>query len=121
MVVSLYYVLNTVIRAITILSLGGIGVISVVANIFPKQTHDMVMSYLNGDVNKSKEMQLDMLKLCKALFSDVNPIPVKKATELMDLSNGYVREPLIELNPVKTKVLKKEIDRFINISERKHY
>jgi len=104
-------------QVVPILSLGGIGVISVIANIFPRETHNMVMNYLNGNVNKSREIQLGMLKLCKALFSDVNPIPVKKACEIMELSSGYLREPLIELDESKTKVLKKEIDVFNFVSE----
>ena len=108
-------------QTIPMLSLGGIGVISVIANIFPKETHNMVMNYLNGDVKKSKEIQLNMLKLCKALFSDVNPIPVKKACEILGLSNGYLREPLIELDKAKTKVLRKEIDDFKIISIAKNF
>lgn len=99
-------------QVVPILSLGGIGVISVIANIFPKETHDMVMNYLNGNVNVSRKMQLDMLKLCKALFSDVNPIPVKKACEIMGLSSGILREPLIELDETKTKVLTKEMQNY---------
>ncbi len=102
-------------HVVPILSLGGSGVISVIANIFPKQTHDMVMDYLNGDTEKARKMQLDMLNLCSALFSDVNPIPVKKAMEILGLANGYVREPLIELDEQKTKVLKKAIENFKNI------
>ena len=99
-------------QVVPILSLGGIGVISVIANIFPKETHDMVMSYLNGNTDMSRKMQLDMLKLCKALFSDINPIPVKKACEIMKLSNGFLREPLIELDSDKTKTLVKEIQNY---------
>lgn len=102
-------------QVVPILSLGGIGVISVIANIFPKETHDMVMNYLNGDVNASRKMQLDMLKLCKALFSDVNPIPVKKACEIMGLSSGVLREPLIELDENKTKVLIREMQNYKKI------
>lgn len=100
---------------VPLLSLGGSGVISVIANIFPKQTHDMVMNYLNGDTEKARKMQIDMLNLCNALFSDVNPIPVKKAMEILGLANGYVREPLIELDEQKTKVLTKAIENFKNI------
>jgi len=104
-------------QVVPILSLGGIGVISVIANIFPRETHNMVMNYLNGNVNKSREIQLGMLKLCKALFSDVNQIPVKKVCEIMELSSGYLREPLIELDESKTKVLKKEKNIFNFVSE----
>ena len=102
-------------QVVPTLSLGGIGVISVIANIFPKQTHDMVLNYLNGNINESKQLQLDMLKLCKALFSDVNPIPVKKATEILGLCNGILREPLIELDEEKSKILTKEINIFKNL------
>ena len=99
-------------QTVPILSLGGIGVISVVANIFPKQTHDMVINYLNGDTEKARKMQLKMLELCNALFCDVNPIPVKKAMEILGLANGYVREPLVELDEQKTKSLTKAINCF---------
>lgn len=102
-------------QVVPILSLGGIGVISVIANIFPQETHDMVMNYLNGNVEKSREIQLNMLHLCKALFSDVNPIPVKKAVEILGMANGYLREPLIELSEDKTKILTKEIKNFQKI------
>ncbi|MBQ1496223.1 MAG: 4-hydroxy-tetrahydrodipicolinate synthase [Bacilli bacterium] len=93
---------------------GGIGVISVFANIFPKETHDIVMEYLNGNKEKSLEMQKEALGVIKALFSDVNPIPVKRAVELEGLCNGYVREPLIELSPSKTLILKQEIEDYKN-------
>lgn len=66
-------------QVVPILSLGGIGVISVLSNVAPKETHDMVMDYLNGDLEKAREMQLKALPLINALFSEVNPIPVKKA------------------------------------------
>lgn len=102
-------------QIVPILSLGGSGVISVVANIFPKQVHDMVSNYLNGNIAFSRKMQLDMLKLNKALFSDVNPIPIKKATEILGMSSGVLREPLIKLDKNKTKTLKMEIQNFNNM------
>lgn len=101
-------------QTVPILSLGGIGVISVVANIFPKEMHNMVMNYLNGNVEKARKMQLKMLELCNALFCDVNPIPVKKAMEILGMANGYLREPLIELDNEKTKILTKAINNFQN-------
>lgn len=104
-------------QVVPILSLGGIGVISVIANIFPKETHDMVMNYLNGNVNLSRDMQLKMLKLCKALFSDVNPIPVKKACEYLGYCGGTLREPLIELDQLKTKILIKEIENYKKLNK----
>ena len=69
---------------VPLLSIGGLGVISVIANIAPRQTHDMVMSYLEGDLEKARQMQLKSLPLVDALFSEVNPIPVKKALNLME-------------------------------------
>mgnify|MGYP000719406612 CR=1 FL=1 len=63
-------------QVVPILSLGGIGVISVLSNVAPKETHDMVMDYLNGDLEKAREMQLKALPLINALFSEVNPIPM---------------------------------------------
>ena len=104
-------------QVVPIFSLGGIGVISVIANIFPKETHDMVMNYLNGNVNLSRDMQLKMLKLCKALFSDVNPIPVKKACEYLGYCGGTLREPLIELDQLKTKILIKEIENYKKLNK----
>ena len=70
-------------QVVPILSLGGIGVISVLSNVAPKETHNMVMDYLNGDVDKARQMQLKAIPLIDALFSEVNPIPVKKALNLM--------------------------------------
>ena len=73
---------------VPLLSIGGLGVISVIANIAPRQTHDMVMSYLEGDLEKARQMQLKSLPLVDALFSEVNPIPVKKALNLMGMQVG---------------------------------
>ena len=81
---------------------GGIGVISVLANVFPRETHEIVMDYLNGHTRTSLRKQKEALEVVKALFSDVNPIPVKKAMEYRNLCNGYLREPLIELNEKKS-------------------
>ena len=89
------------------MSLGGIGVISVVADVAPKDMHDMCMAYLNGDVKKAKEMQLKMLPLVDVLFSEVNPIPVKKAMNLMGLEVGPLRAPLFEMDAAKAVVLEK--------------
>ncbi len=93
---------------------GGIGVISVLANIFPKETHDIVNEYLKGNKEKSLQMQKEALGVVKALFSDVNPIPVKKAVEQEGLCNGYLREPLIELDKEKAKKLALEIKSYRN-------
>ena len=96
-------------QIVPILSIGGIGVISVLANVLPKETHEIVMSYLNGDIEKSRKLQLKTLKLIKELFKEKNPIPVKKALELMGIINGTLREPLIELEKQHEKTLIKEM------------
>ena len=88
-----------------ILSLGGKGVISVLSNILPKETHDIVASYLDGDAAKSRELQLKYFKLVKALFSEVNPIPVKKAMNLMGMEVGGLRLPLTEMEEANAKKL----------------
>lgn len=97
---------------VPLLSAGGIGVISVLSNVAPKFTHDMVMSYLNGDCRKALDMQLKALPLCDALFCEVNPIPVKKAMNLMGWNVGPLREPLTEMEPEHVKVLKKAMEDF---------
>ena len=94
-------------QVLPILSLGGIGVISVLSNIAPKQTHDMVMKYLNGDVIGSREIQLKYLELINALFCEVNPIPVKKAMELLGICEGTLRLPLTEMTRENTERLRK--------------
>lgn len=80
-----------------ILSLGGKGVISVLSNVAPKQTHDIVAEYLNGNVEKARQLQLEALDLCDALFCEVNPIPVKAALNLMGKNVGPLRMPLTEM------------------------
>ena len=94
---------------VPVLSLGGIGVISVLSNIVPRQTHDMVMKYLEGDVVGSRELQLKYLPLINALFCEVNPIPVKKAVNLIGFSVGTLRMPLTEMEPANTERLLKEM------------
>lgn len=90
-----------------ILSLGGIGVISVLSNVAPKQTHDIVDTFLSGDVKKSCELQLAALPLCNALFCEVNPQPVKKAMQLQGRDSGVLRRPMIEVEPEHAKLLEK--------------
>lgn len=92
-------------QIVPVLSLGGKGVISVLSNILPKETHDMVASYLEGDVAKSCEMQLKYFDLVKALFCEVNPIPVKKALNLMGMEVGSLRLPLTEMEDANAKRL----------------
>jgi 4-hydroxy-tetrahydrodipicolinate synthase len=94
---------------VPVMSLGGIGVISVLSNVAPRETHDMVMKYLEGDVVGSRELQLKYLPLINALFCEVNPIPVKKAVNLMGVNVGHLRMPLTEMEPANAERLRKEM------------
>lgn len=96
-------------QVVPLLSLGGVGVISVLSNVMPKLTHDMVMSYLNGDVKLSRQLQLSVMNLNKALFCEVNPIPVKEALNMMGWNAGAVRSPLCEMEPQHKELLRKEL------------
>jgi 4-hydroxy-tetrahydrodipicolinate synthase len=84
-------------QVVPILSLGGLGVISVLANVAPKETHEMVAKYLDGDTKGSLEIQLRSLPLIHALFSEVNPIPVKAALKMQGWKVGGPRLPLTEI------------------------
>lgn len=90
---------------VPVMAMGGIGVISVVSNVAPKFTSEMTSAMLAGDLAKAAEMQLKMLPFVKALFSEVNPIPVKKAAELKGLCNGILRLPLTEMSAENTEKL----------------
>ncbi len=90
-----------------ILSLGGKGVISVTSNIVPQQTHDICQLYFDGKVEESCKEQLRMIDLCDALFCEVNPIPVKKALNLMGMNAGVLRRPLTEMEPENAAKLEK--------------
>lgn len=92
-------------QIIPVLSLGGKGVISVLSNIMPKYTHDMTMKYFKGEVQEATKMQLDVIDLIDNLFSEVNPIPVKHALNLMGYDFGKPRLPLIELSDANKKVM----------------
>lgn len=94
---------------VPLLSLGGKGVISVMANIIPKDTHDMVAKYLSGDVEGARKLQLKVLPLVKALFSDVSPIPVKAAMNLMGMQVGKCRLPLVDMSDSALESLKTEL------------
>lgn len=96
-------------QIIPLLSLGGIGVISVLSNVAPTQTHDMVMKYLDGDIEGSRELQLELIPLIDALFCEVNPIPVKAAMNLLGKECGPMRAPLTEMEPQNQERLKKEL------------
>ena len=84
---------------VPMLSLGGKGVISVLSNVAPRQTHDICQYYFDGDVKKSAQMQLEAIPLINALFCEVNPIPVKAAMNLMGMEVGPMRMPLTEMEP----------------------
>lgn len=95
---------------VPVMSLGGIGVISVLSNIAPKETHDMAIKFLEGDIVGSRELQLELLPLINALFCEVNPIPVKKAMNLMGHEVGALRMPLTEMEPANAERLAKEMN-----------
>lgn len=99
-------------QIVPILSLGGIGVISVLSNIAPRQTHDICEKYFAGDVKGSMELQLKAMDLCDALFCEVNPIPVKKALNLMGMEVGGLRLPLTEMEEANAKKLEKAMKDF---------
>lgn len=93
-------------EVVPIMSLGGIGVISVLSNIAPQETHDMVMEYLEGDRTKALDIQLKYLDVIHALFCEVNPIPVKAALNMMGKKAGVMRLPLTEMSEKNKAVLK---------------
>lgn len=99
------------------MALGARGVISAAANIIPRQMHDMAAGYLRGDLDESRKMQLEMLPLIRELFSEVSPIPLKAAMEMMGLCEGTLRLPLTKLDQKKQARLKKELIRMHLISE----
>lgn len=93
-------------QIIPLMSVGGIGVISVLSNLLPRQTHEMCMAYLNGDTKKAMEMQLRYFDLIKALFCEVNPIPVKAAMSYMGFCENYVRSPLYPMEGANAERLR---------------
>lgn len=96
-------------QVVPILSLGGNGVISVLSNIMPRETHDMCMEYLHGDKQKASEMQVKYIGLINALFSDVNPIPVKEAMNMLGLEAGPCRLPLFPMSDALKENLKAKL------------
>lgn len=96
-------------QVIPIMSLGGKGVISVLSNICPKETHDMCQKFLEGDLEGARALQFKYFGLVKALFSEVNPIPVKAAMNLMGLNAGPLRMPLCEISEAAKSKLKDEM------------
>ena len=93
-------------QIVPIVALGGKGVISVLSHVAPQDTHDMVAKLMAGDVKGSQELQLKYIPLCKALFSEVNPIPVKAAMNMMGYNVGSLRMPLTEMEDAGKKVLR---------------
>ena len=99
-------------QIVPIMALGGKGVISVLSNVAPKQTHDIAASYLEGDVKKSCRLQLEAIELIDALFCEVNPIPVKTALNLMGKEVGPLRGPLCEMEEKNVERLKKAMENY---------
>lgn len=93
-------------QVLPLLALGGKGVISVVSNVAPRQMHDLCQTWFDGDREDARKRQLELLPLCSALFSDVNPIPVKYAMSLMHWKVGRCRLPLIEPSPEKKALIR---------------
>lgn len=96
-------------QILPILSVGGKGVISVAANIFPNEIHNLCYSYFDDDISKAQEIQFKYLKLIKNLFSDVNPIPIKEAMNYLDFDVGPTRLPLSHMDREKSNQLKRSI------------
>ena len=99
-------------QIVPICSLGGIGVISVLANVAPRQTHDMVMMCLEGRYEEARTLQLKALPLVEQLFIEVNPIPVKAALNMLGFEAGIPRLPLTELTEAHKQSLQKAMDDF---------
>lgn len=99
-------------QIVPILSLGGLGVISVLSNVAPAETHDIVELYMNGKVQESAKLQLKALPLINQLFCEVNPIPVKAAVNLMGMEVGPLRMPMTEMEEAHKEELKKAMKEF---------
>ena len=99
-------------QIVPLLSLGGKGVISVLSNVAPQETHDLCQKFFDGDLQGSLEIQLKAQNLISALFCEVNPIPVKKALNLMGMEFGPMRRPLTEMEPENAARLEKEMRNF---------
>ncbi len=99
-------------QVVALLALGGQGVISVLSNVAPRQTHDMCAKFFAGDAAGSLKIQLDAIPLIDALFCEVNPIPVKAGLNLQGRAAGPLRMPLSEMEPEHVKVLEKAMKEF---------
>ena len=97
-------------QILPVLSLGGKGVISVLSNVKPKLVSDMVNKFFEGDINKAIDLQLASIPLTKALFCEVNPIPVKSALSMIGFNFGIPRLPLVEMQKANQEILKKELN-----------
>lgn len=97
---------------VPLLSLGGKGVISVMANIIPRDTHDMVEKFLSGDIAGSRKLQLAAIDLIKALFIEVSPIPIKEAMNLMGFNVGKNRMPLVDMSEANKGILIKAMKNY---------
>lgn len=99
-------------QVVPLLSMGGLGVISVLSNVAPRQTHDMCAKFFEGDLAGSLKIQLDAIPLVDALFCEVNPIPVKMALKLQGRDEGILRMPLSEMEPEHVEIPKKAMKEF---------
>ena len=97
---------------VPVMSLGGVGVISVIANILPEETHDLTAKFLEGDIKGARELQLHMLEIMGAMFYEVNPIPVKTAMNLLGFDVGDLRLPLCEMEEANLNKLKKALTNY---------
>lgn len=95
-----------------VMACGGKGVISVLSNICPRETHDMVQAYLDGDANKCTEMMAKYLELANAMFVEVNPIPVKAACNMMGWAAGPCKMPLCEMTDEHTEYVKSVMQKY---------
>lgn len=100
-------------QVLPVLSLGGVGVISVLSNVMPEYTHNMVQNFFDGNITQATKMQLDATPLIKALFSEVNPIPAKAALNILGFNFGIPRLPLTKISNEKEIILKDELSKMI--------
>lgn len=101
-------------QVLPVLSLGGIGVVSVLSNIMPEYTHNMVYDFFEGRVENAIKAQVKAIPLINALFCEVNPIPVKAAFNIVGYNAGIPRLPLVEMSKTNQEILKNEIDKMLN-------
>ncbi len=99
-------------QIVPLMSLGGIGVISVLSNVAPKETHDIAQACLDGDYTKAAALQIRALPLIRALFMEVNPIPVKAALNMMGYNVGAPRQPLTPMESAHAQILKAELEKY---------